>query len=260
MLRTMFLLSLFLTAPVFAVDADVEAFLHKLWRRYKTAPALVIIVNEKETNGSGDTIAVSRKTVACSERGHTRIVSPNLGWAHVSGQTFGDCRDFPGTYIAVLTGAAGSAALEAMESMFVSDTIPFDARLRLAVSWEEAFKHVLKAVGEDGTMTIEEGSWGDGAAATLLRAKAADGSYEGVFFIDKATGLLRGQVEQFGMGVSARVESSVSEPEIRARLGQELGFATAGRTKFPSFKAIQEDFDKRYQMPTTAIFNATSSP
>ena len=256
----MFFLGVFLAAPAFAVDADTEAFLQKLWRRYKTAPALAIVINEKETNGSGATIAVSRKTVVCSERGHTRILSPNLTWAHVSGQTFGDCRDFPGTYVAVSTGAAGSASLKAMESMFFSDTIPFDARLRLAASWEEAFEYVIKAVGEDGTMTIEEGEWGDGAAATLLRAKAADGSYEGVFFIDKATGLLRGRVEQFGIGASARVEASVSEPEIRARLGQELHFATAGRTRFPTFEAIQEDFNKRYQMPTTAIFNATSSP
>lgn len=253
-----------LCGMLFAAQAvaqnDAETYLNDLWRRYKTAPALAITVNERETDASGETVDFRRTTIFCSERGGTRILSPTISWVHVNGQTFGDSRNFPGTYLSRLTGSAGSAALKAMDEMFPNDAIPFDARIRLAATWQEAFDHVLKAIGDDGSLTLEDGAWGDGAAATLLRATAADGSYKGVFYFDKATGLLRGRVEQFGTGEEAKSVASVSEPQIRSRLGQHIRFATAGRTGFPTYAALEADFLERYAMPTTAVLTPAPTP
>jgi hypothetical protein len=259
MVYTWVLCGMLFAAPAVA-QSEAEAFLNDLWRRYKTAPALAITVHERETDTRGETVDFGRTTIFCSERGGTRILSPTISWVHLNGQTFGDNRDFPGTYLSRLTGSAGSAALKAMDEMFPNDSIPFDARIRLAATWKEAFAHVLKAIGDDGTLTIEDGAWGDGGAATLLRATAADGSYASVFFIDKATGLLRGRVEQIGTGDEAKLIASVSEPQIRARLGQDIRFATAGRTGFPTYEALEQDFLERYSMPSRAALSPTPSP
>lgn len=262
MVCSLLILSTLLTTSVVALadtDVDAEAFMQKLWRRYKTAPSLTIRINERQTTADGTTTSANRVTVFCSERGAVRIVSPATTWVHLNGQVLGDSRDFPGTYIAVPTGAAGSAAFKAMGTLFPMATPPFDAGLRMAGSWQDAFKHVLENVGDAGTITLEDGAWPDGAAATLLRAKSGDGEYHAIFYVDKETALLRGRIERFGSGDAAKYVASVSEPELKGRLGQEIRFPTVGRTRFESFDALQADFDERYAMPKPEALDVRAS-
>jgi hypothetical protein len=133
-----------------------------------------------------------------------------------------------------------------MENMWPMTEFPIDLRVRMASSWQVAFKPALDRVGSDGTVTLEEGKWADGTAASVLRFRSADGVFEQTMWVDLGTNLLRGSLLEETSGYT----SSVSEPELRARLGQEVRFGTAGREGFKDFKSLSTEFNQAYSMPS----------
>ena len=189
---------------------------------------------------------LGRWTIFCSERGDVRVSSPTSTWVFRNGQTYGDSKFFPGTYISTATGANSGAAMKAMENMWPMTEFPIDLRMRMASSWQDAFKPALDRVGSDGTVTLEKGAWADGTAASVLRFRSADGAFEQTMWVDSKTNLLRGSLREEASGHT----SSVSEPELRARLGQEVRFGTAGRERFKDFKSLSAEFNQAYSMPS----------
>ena len=242
------ILFLFMIAPsaVALADQAAEDFMKETWRRYKTAPALVVIVSTRGFNEQGGTVDLRRYVIFCSERGYLRISSPTNTWVFRSGQVFGDSKYFPGSYIVEVIGANAGEALKSMEAMWPITELPVEARLRMAVSWQEAFKKFHDHVGSDAEITVEDGTWpGDDAPARIIRFRSADSASRATVWIDSESRLLRAWMLEDASGHV----SSVSEPELRNRLGQDIGFGTAGRTKYTDFKSLSEDFNTRYSMP-----------
>lgn len=241
-------LFLITSLPAFAVTTDqaAEDFMKNLWRRYKTVPSLVIIVNSRSIDSEGTVKGLGRYVIFCSEKGELRVTTPSNSWVSKKGQVFSDSKFFPGTYISNVTGSNSAVVLKSMQSMWPMTQLPVDLHLRLASSWQEAFQSTLDRIGPDGTVTVEKGSWTEGEPASLVRFRSAEGSFQHTLWIDSETNLLRGSLLEDASGYV----TSVSEPEIRARLGQEVRFATAGREGFKDFKSLSAQFDKAYSMPT----------
>lgn len=241
-------LFLITSLPAFAVTADQAAddFIKDLWRRYKTAPSLVIIVNSRSIDSEGAVKDFGRQVIFCSERGELRVTTPSNSWVSKKGQVYSDSKFFPGTYISNATGSNSAVVLKSMESMWPMTQFPVDLHLRLASSWQEAFRSTLDRIGPEGTVTVEEGKWAEDTPASIVRFRSADGSFQHTLWVDTETNLLRGSLLEDASGYV----TSVSEPEIRARLGQEVRFATAGREGFKDFKSLSAQFDKAYSMPT----------
>ena len=228
-------------------DEAADTFMKEMWRRYKTAPSLVSIINGRTFDEQGRVNDLARFVVFCSERGELRVTTPTATWVYRAGQVYSDSAYFPGSYINTLVGGSSGAALEAMQSMWPTESLPTEVYLRMASTWQDAFKPFFEFVGPDAKVELEEGTWAsDNAPAILIKFSSADGATRATIWVDRNTNLLRGTLLEDASGYV----SSVSEPELRARLGQEIRFATTGRTKFEDFEAISSSFNTRYSMPS----------
>ena len=253
-------LVLFVCSPVISADQAADEFMNTTWRSYRTMPSSSVVVNRRTFDADGSAKRFSRYILFWSQKGGIRINTPSCIWVHVGGNVYSSNSYFPGCYQANVVGSNSGKALEAMDKMWPGLDLPIDAHLRMANSWQEAFKDQITRSGPDGKISIETVSWKEGIPSSLLTFKSANGDYEEKIWFDVAMGYMYGSVRRVRENTVEHFTGSQSLTEPTVNADKQIRFAQASREKFSSFAELSAAFTKNFSIPGPSQINGESVP
>ena len=243
-----------------AADQAAEEFMESTWRAYRTMPSSSVVINTRTFDQDGSVQKFSRFIVFWSQRGGIRINTPSCTWVHDGGKAYGSNAYFPGCFQAKVVGSNSGKALEAMDAMWPGLELPLDVHIRMANSWQEAFKSQIEQSGPDGTTSIEATSWQEGIPSILLTFKSLAGDYEEKIWFDATNSTMYGHLQRTGKEGSATFVGSQSLTEATSNADRQIRFAVASREEFSNFTDLSNTFTSNFSIPTPAHEDAPGDP